>query len=237
MRFSQGRIVLATALLALAGCVPHQPEPVVQTPVPEVKKALLAVTVLSTPSQATVSLHDQPIGLTPQSISLDSASELLQLKAALAGDVATEKRIRFLSPERVEVHFLFSKDRSPLAKSLGLSKVLVFEYGDGITFDVDRHELRPGFTDLLARQAEMLQAHFSGLDIYVCGHTDSSGNTNHNLTLSLERAETVASFLASKGIPWSRMKVQGFGSAFPVASNETAEGKALNRRTEIVLPQ
>jgi outer membrane protein OmpA-like peptidoglycan-associated protein len=207
------------------------------TAVPEKQKAALAVTVLSTPSQAMVSLKEHTIGLTPQSISVNMASDLLQLSAAIGSDVATEKRIRFLSPEQAEVHFLFGKERSPFAKSLGLSKVLVFEYGEGITFDVDRAELRPEFTALLERQADMLKAHFTDLDIYICGHTDSSGNDSHNLALSLARAQTVANNLADKGIPRSRLKVQGFGSAFPVASNDTAEGKALNRRTEIVLPQ
>ncbi|HWQ10162.1 MAG TPA: OmpA family protein, partial [Holophaga sp.] len=197
----------------------------------------LAVRVLSTPAQATISLKEKPIGTTPQSISVPMASDLLQLKAVLGASEASEKRIRFVSPEQAEVMFMFGKERSALARSLGLSKVLVFDYGEGITFDVDRHELKPVFKDLLERQAELLKAHFTGLDIYVCGHTDSSGNMNHNLALSLARAQTVAERLISLGVPRARLKVQGFGSAFPIAGNDTPEGKALNRRTEIVLPQ
>lgn len=225
--------LMSVALSLQLGCPPK--EPVVDV-APE-RKPSLAVNILSTPPQATISLKDRSLGLTPQSISVGAASDLLQLRAVIGESEAAEKRIRFLSPERVEVHFLFGKNQSPLARSLGLSRVLVFDYGEGITFDVDRHELRPGFTSLLERQAEMLKDHFTGLDIYVCGHTDSSGNLNHNLALSLARAQTVADHLAAQGVPRSRMKVQGFGSAFPVAGNDTPEGKALNRRTEIVLPQ
>ncbi len=217
------------------GCPPRQP--VTPLPVAAETRPLLAVNVLSTPPDAAISLKDRPLGLTPQAISLETASDLLQLKAVLGASEASEKRIRFLSPEKAEVHFLFGKHQSPLARSLGLSRVLVFDYGDGITFDVDRHELRPAFIALLERQAEMLKAHFTDFDIYVCGHTDSSGNLNHNLALSLARAQTVADRLVTQGVPRSRLKVQGFGSAFPVAGNDTAEGKALNRRTEIVLPQ
>lgn len=212
-------------------------EPAAALPPPPEPKGQLAVSVMSTPSQATISLKDQPIGLTPRSISVPAVSDLLQLKANIGGSEASEKRIRFLSPERADVLFLFGKQQSPIARSLGLSKVLVFDYGEGITFEVDKHELRPGFKTLLERQAEMLNAHFRDLDIYVCGHTDSSGNTNHNLALSLARARTVADDLARLGVPRSRLKIQGFGSAFPVAGNDTAEGRALNRRTEIVLPQ
>ena len=230
-----GPMLVIVAAWLQVGCPPK--EPVVAAPVVAESKAVLSVNVLSTPSQATISLKDRPIGLTPQFISVDTASDLLQLRAVIGESEAVEKRIRFLSPERAEVHFLFGKNQSPLARSLGLSRVLVFDYGEGITFDVDQHELRPEFASLLERQAEMLKAHFTDLDIYICGHTDSSGNLNHNLALSLARAQTVADSLAERGVPRSRMKVQGFGSAFPVASNDTVEGKSLNRRTEIVLPQ
>ena len=223
------------ASLLQVGCAPRSA--VQDNPVVEAKQALLAVTIFSTPPQATISLKHRPLGLTPQFISVDNASDLLQLKAVFGESEAREKRIRFLSPERAEVHFLFGKDQSPLAKALGLSKVLVFDYGEGITFDVNRHELKPEFTALLERQAKMLTAYFRDLDIYVCGHTDSSGNPNSNLMLSLARAQTVADFLVARSIPRSRMKVQGFGSDFPLAGNNTVEGKALNRRTEIVLPQ
>jgi len=227
-------LLIAISVLLQVGCPPKPPAP---APVPEVRTGGISVNVLSTPPQAAISLKEQPLGLTPQAISVQAASDLLQLKAIIGESEAAEKRIRFLSPDKAEVHFLFGKDQSPLARSLGLSRVLVFDYGEGITFDVNRHELRPAFLPLLERQAEMLRAHFTDLDIYICGHTDSSGNLNHNLALSLARAQSVAENLVSRGVPRSRLKVQGFGSAFPVAGNDTPEGKALNRRTEIVLPQ
>lgn len=227
---------LAGLLVLLAsGCKP--PDPPRPAPVAEPPRPKLEATVRSTPDQALISLKDQVIGPAPQSLSVETVADLLQLKAVLGASEAAEKRIRFITPMKAEIHFLFGKEQSPLARSLGLSRVLVFDYGEGITFDVDRAELRPAFSALLDRQAEMLAEHFPGLDIYVCGHTDSSGNASHNLALSLARAQTVARYLITRGVPAARLKVQGFGSAFPVAANDTAEGKALNRRTEIVLPQ
>jgi outer membrane protein OmpA-like peptidoglycan-associated protein len=124
-----------------------------------------------------------------------------------------------------------------MAKALGLAKILVFEFGESITFDVDSYKLKPAFADMLDRQAEMLTVHFKDLDVYICGYTDSLGNGDYNLTLSLARAQAVADHLASKGMPRSRIKIQGFGSAFPIASNDTSEGRAQNRRTEVILPQ
>lgn len=200
-------------------------------------KSTLSVDVISMPSEAAIVLNGRDLGKTPQSISVDTASDLVQLKAAIGDEEAKEKRIRFASPTKAKVSFLFAKERSAMAKTLGLAKILVFEFGESITFDVDSHDLKPAFAGMLDRQAEMLNLHFKDLQIYVCGHTDSMGNADYNLSLSLARAQSVANHLSSRGLPRSRMKIQGFGSAFPLASNDTSEGRAQNRRTEVILPQ
>lgn len=64
------------------------------------------------------------------------------------------------------------------------------------------------------------------------GHTDSSGDDAMNMKLSQERAESVKNYLVSKGVDTNRMTTSGFGETIPVASNETKEGKSMNRRVE-----
>lgn len=68
----------------------------------------------------------------------------------------------------------------------------------------------------------------------IIGHTDSDGNANANLTLSQKRAESVKNYLVSKGIATSRLRTDGKGQSQPIASNDTVEGKAQNRRVEFV---
>ena len=72
-------------------------------------------------------------------------------------------------------------------------------------------------------------------DILVIGHTDSDGSEAYNQTLSEKRASSVANFLGSKGIVTSRLKSSGMGEMHPRATNDTAEGKAQNRRVEFTI--
>jgi outer membrane protein OmpA-like peptidoglycan-associated protein len=68
----------------------------------------------------------------------------------------------------------------------------------------------------------------------VVGHTDNAGALDHNLKLSADRAEAVVKSLIGRGIAASRLKAAGVGPYCPVASNHTEEGKAKNRRVELV---
>ena len=74
---------------------------------------------------------------------------------------------------------------------------------------------------------------YPDLRIEIQGHTDSQGRKDYNLKLSERRAQTVKSFLIIYGIDASRMTTKGYGPDKPVASNETDEGRALNRRVEL----
>ena len=71
-----------------------------------------------------------------------------------------------------------------------------------------------------------------GSNIEVSGHTDSSGDEKANIVLSEQRAKAVLTYLTDAGVPSSRLTAVGFGSSHPLASNDTEEGKALNRRIE-----
>jgi len=69
--------------------------------------------------------------------------------------------------------------------------------------------------------------------IYVGGHTDSLGDAQENLALSQKRAQAVADFLASGGIPKEKITAKGYGSKYPVAPNTSAKNRAKNRRIDI----
>jgi outer membrane protein OmpA-like peptidoglycan-associated protein len=105
-----------------------------------------------------------------------------------------------------------------------------------ILFDTNKASLKPEAQLKLAKLTGVLTV-FPNLNLRVEGYTDSTGTDAINDKLSRERAASVQMFLQSQGIDGSRMTSQGYGSQHPVASNDTKEGKAKNRRVEIVLAE
>ena len=103
-----------------------------------------------------------------------------------------------------------------------------------VLFDYNKFDILPGAEAKLTDIATLL-SHFADAEIRVQGHTDSTGSADGNATLSKNRAEAVAQALSSKGVSPSRMAVEGYAAERPVASNATDDGKAKNRRVEIVL--
>lgn len=103
---------------------------------------------------------------------------------------------------------------------------------DGVTFAVDSSTISPAFQTTLNQIAESMKSYPDSLiDVY--GHTDSTGADAYNQTLSERRAQSVANFLVMRGVSQSRVRSQGFGEQYPVATNDTDQGRALNRRVEI----
>ena len=103
---------------------------------------------------------------------------------------------------------------------------------DGVTFDVGSYTLRPEFRDTLDKIAASMNQYPNSL-IDVDGHTDSTGSDADTQTPSETRERTVGNYLASKCVLPTRLRTQGFGETMPVASNDTVEGRARNRRVEI----
>jgi len=102
-------------------------------------------------------------------------------------------------------------------------------------FDTGKWALKPGSTKLLVNSLVDIKAK-PGWLIVVAGHTDSTGDDKSNQVLSLKRAESVRDWMRDTGdVPESCFAVQGYGESRPVATNETTEGRALNRRVEISL--
>lgn len=198
----------------------------------------MAVDVLSQPEKAEVRYHGKPVGETPKSLQIATYDDLHAIVAVKPDLDVIEKRIRILSSDKAQLFFRFGKGEfSPVARKLGLTRVLVFEYSEKVSFDSGKADLKPDGLSILDRQAEILNQHFPNATVYVCGYTDSTGSDELNDRLSLQRAEAVRTYLVSKNVDSARMKSQGFGKQFEVASNATAEGRALNRRTEVILPQ
>jgi peptidoglycan-binding protein ArfA len=106
--------------------------------------------------------------------------------------------------------------------------------GGPIGFGNDGFSLTPADDQMLTQVADKLKA-CPTTHATINGYTDNSGTEAVNIPLSVNRAQTVANFLVAQGITSDRLTVRGLGSINPVAGNDTAEGRAKNRRAEIVV--
>ena len=103
-------------------------------------------------------------------------------------------------------------------------------------FDFDKYVLKPqGIAALQNLGAQIRSQGLRVKDIDITGHTDSIGSDAYNMRLSERRAMAVRNFLVSEGVNSSIIGVSGMGERQPVASNDTAEGRALNRRVEVLV--
>jgi outer membrane protein OmpA-like peptidoglycan-associated protein len=103
----------------------------------------------------------------------------------------------------------------------------------GNTFEFDSSALTAGAKDTLQRAITLLKAN-PDVNVEIQGHTDSKGSDQYNQALSERRANSVKAFLVSQGIAAGRITTIGFGEARPAATNDTAAGRAINRRVVII---
>lgn len=114
---------------------------------------------------------------------------------------------------------------------------LIVTFPNDITFDTDSYTVKSSLVPDLQTVASVM-VKYPKSTIQVIGHTDSDGDATYNLGLSQRRANAVADILQANGVGYERLSVVGEGEANPIASNLTPEGKAQNRRVEIVvIPQ
>jgi outer membrane protein OmpA-like peptidoglycan-associated protein len=103
----------------------------------------------------------------------------------------------------------------------------------GVHFDFDKYNIRPQDAAVLDEAAEILKSH-PNITVNVNGYCDAIGTVRYNLKLSERRAEAVVKYLVDHGIAESRLIPHGYGKTNFVATNKTAEGRAQNRRVELV---
>jgi len=114
---------------------------------------------------------------------------------------------------------------------------LVLNMPSDITFKTGQSGIQAQFASTIKSVALVLR-NYSKTRISIDGHTDSDGSHSYNQNLSVQRAESVAYHLNSHGVPGPRMLTYGYGESRPIATNSTANGKALNRRVELrIMPQ
>lgn len=103
-----------------------------------------------------------------------------------------------------------------------------------VTFDVDSAGLKPQFFEVLDSVALVVQE-FDQTVLIVDGHTDSTGSAEYNHELSKRRAEAVAQYIVTRDVAPVRVESYGYGEQYPVATNNTTEGRNQNRRVELTL--
>jgi outer membrane protein OmpA-like peptidoglycan-associated protein len=111
---------------------------------------------------------------------------------------------------------------------------MVITLSGSVLFASNKDALLPGAQDRLGMVADALKTQ-DDREIIVEGHTDSQGSADSNQGLSERRARSVATFLISRGVRGDQIRSAGLGLSKPIADNGTAEGRANNRRVEIIV--
>lgn len=111
---------------------------------------------------------------------------------------------------------------------------IVVTFDTGILFGFDSSDLQSQARSNLQQLAANLNQH-DRTDVLIIGHTDATGSESYNQALSERRAQSAASYVESQGVAAERVSIRGMGETDPVATNETEEGRTLNRRVEVVI--
>ena len=170
---------------------------------------------------------------TMSAISETEKSHTSQRMAGLEADLAKEKadaeKLRAAADKK------FSELQSSLIQVSNDARGTIISMSD-ILFAVGKADLTPDLRTSLAKISGILMV-FKTSRVVIEGHTDNSGSEEFNLNLSKMRAENVRSFMIEQGVSGNRLKAVGFGFAHPMADNETEEGRAKNRRVDLVIQE
>ena len=119
-----------------------------------------------------------------------------------------------------------------IAVSQTADNQLMLNIPSDISFAVGRSDIQPNFAPVLDQFAMGLRNNPYS-DVRIVGHTDSTGSEAVNNPLSVDRAASTRNYLVNRGVDGRRIAIDGMGERYPIASNDTAEGRARNRRVEI----
>jgi outer membrane protein OmpA-like peptidoglycan-associated protein len=146
--------------------------------------------------------------------------------------IETERNARMEAERKLAAAM---KSLEEIARVKEESRGLVITLDGSVLFASGKTALLPIAEDKLSRVAEVLQQQDPSKKIVVEGHTDSVGTDADNQRLSQARADSVRAFLISKGVESDRISAVGRGEGVPIADNKTPEGRANNRRVEIIV--
>jgi outer membrane protein OmpA-like peptidoglycan-associated protein len=122
----------------------------------------------------------------------------------------------------------------PGARVERVGEGIVVTFDSGLLFAYDSDAIQGNARTNLTELAQSL-GKYSDTDVLIVGHTDATGSDSYNQGLSERRAASAANYLSSQGVQRVRVKTAGRGEVEPIDSNDSAEGRALNRRVEVVI--
>lgn len=185
--------------------------------------------------QARLSQNEKKLAAMEANMTEQQRAELARLRGAYANQqqqLAQEQQARQDAERRAEAA---AADLARIATVKQESRGMVITLSGEVLFASGKSELLPSAQTKLTEVATALTQGNPDATIVVEGHTDSQGSKAFNLELSQRRAQAVRDFLASHGVAPDRIRAEGLGFTRPVADNKTAEGRANNRRVEIVV--
>ncbi len=194
------------------------------------------------------SAADQSINRSEHAIARRTQGELNQTREQLAASqqnaaqeqqaLGSEHQARLDADQRsLDADARAKASQDALAKLAAVkedARGMVITLSGSVLFPSDQSTLLPDAQNRLNQVADALMT-TKERNIIVEGHTDSRGSESHNLDLSQRRADSVRSYLVARGYEPDRMQAHGIGKGRPTTSNDTAEGRANNRRVEIIV--
>jgi outer membrane protein OmpA-like peptidoglycan-associated protein len=194
------------------------------------------------------STADQSINSSEHAIAKETKGELIQTREQLAESqqkaaqdqqaLGTEHQARMDADKRsVDADARAKASQDALTKLAAVkeeARGMVITLSGSVLFPSDQSTLLPEAQTRLNQVADALMT-TKERNIIVEGHTDSRGSESHNMDLSQRRADSVRTYLVARGYEPDRMQAHGIGKGRPTTSNDTAEGRANNRRVEIIV--
>jgi outer membrane protein OmpA-like peptidoglycan-associated protein len=200
-------------------------------------------------SNANIAMAKQDLEATDEAYQAASEAELKRVKKRLEsqGDKlsATSQELAArkneLEKEKAARTDAEKKAAAAMASLAEIAKIkeeqrgMVITLDGSVLFTTGRSDLLPIAQQKLSQVAQVLQEQDESKPITVEGHTDSRGSDSANMQLSQSRADSVRSYLVSQGVKSERIRAIGRGESQPIADNSTADGRANNRRVEIIV--
>lgn len=158
------------------------------------------------------------------------------LLGAVGGGIAGTAVGAYMDKQKQDLEKVLAPERG--AGSIQVEKlagdILRVTMTEQTAFEIDSAEIKPGFHSTMDKIGSVVNR-YGKTHLTIVGHTDSTGSTQHNQGLSQRRAQAVQNYFAQQGVIPERMAAEGKGEAAPRASNNTAEGRRLNRRVEVYI--